>query len=92
MHCYFTSMDNSSMVLKVVTPLNRSSTSSSKGTKNTESSIQSGESTSSSENANTSDMQVIRKFFTSRGRFRKKLQKSYYDPGEEVHTNDTPLT
>lgn len=52
---------------KVVTPPDRSSTCSSKGTKNTDSSFQSGQSASSSENTNTSGMQVIRKSLTLRG-------------------------
>ena len=59
---------------QVITPPDRSPTCSSKWTKNTDSSVQPGQSTSSSENTNTSGMQIIRKSLPSRGVSEKSCQ------------------
>ena len=66
-HHYCTNVEHSSLVPQVATSIDRLSSYSSKGTKNTTPPIQSGESTSSSQESHASGVQIIRNSLTARG-------------------------
>ena len=84
-HC--ANVEHSSLVPQIATPFDRLPSYYSKGTNNTAPSFQLGESTSSSQEAHPSGMQIIRNSLTARG-ISQKLPKSYCNPGERVHTNN----
>ena len=64
-HC--ANVEHSSLVSQIATSFDRLSSYSSKGTKNTAPSFQSGESISSSQEAHPSGVQIIRNSLTARG-------------------------
>ena len=66
-HNHCTNVEHSSLVPQIATSFDRLSSYSSKGTKNTAPSFQSGESTPSSQDAHSSGVQIIRNYLTARG-------------------------
>ena len=75
-----------------ISSFDRLSSYSSKETKNTAPSFQSGEKTPSSQEAHPSGTQIIRNSLTERGISQKLPKRSICNPGERVHISNIPST
>ena len=82
-HC--ANVEHSSLVSQIATSFDRLSSYSSKGTKNTAPSFQSGESTSSSQEAHPSGVQIIRNSLTARGISQKAAKVILQSWRESTH-------